>query len=288
MAQVALRRFPMRLPLFTALLAVAFLAGCGSSNTPPPAPPAPKIANAVTGRVMLREPRELSQQARLELSVIDVANPGLILSQTVITPANQPPISFNLPIDTNKVDPRRTYAVETKLVDGDRRYLPVLQYPVLTNKAPSQVEIIVAPEATPAEKMYDEFKRSFGQIGGMKSFNGSSLNDQSTVAWDAFTYNNKIKVVREITDLDNDKGRITYKMAYQNDAPWVVQKEESPAGSNHPYATTKVGWDESGQLVLKQKVASGQNSEVSFDEAKAIYNHAQQAYTTAQARLPKK
>jgi len=278
----------MRLPLFTALLALAFLAGCGSSNTPPPAPPPPKIANAVTGRVMLREPRELSQQARLELSVIDVANPGLVLAQTVITPANQPPISFNLPIDTSKVDPRRTYAVETKLVDGDRRYLPVLQYPVLTNKAPSQVEIIIAPEATPAEKMYDEFKKTFGQIGGMKTFNGSSLNDQSTVAWDAFTYNNKIKVVREITDLDNDKGRITFKMAYQNDAPWVVQKEESPAGSNHPFATTKVGWDENGQLVLKQKVANGQNSEVSTDEAKAMFAHAQQAYTTASAKLPKK
>ena len=52
----------------------------------------------------------------------------------------------------------------------------------------------------------------------------------------------------EITDLDGDKGRITYKMAYQNDNPWVVQKEESPAGSNHPYATTRVGWDDSGDF----------------------------------------
>jgi hypothetical protein len=77
-------------------------------------------------------------------------------------------------------------------------------------------------------------------------------------------------------------------MAYQNDAPWVVQKEESPAGSNHPYATTKVGWDDKGQLVLRQRVANGQNSEVSAEDAKAIYNHAQQAYATAQARLPKK
>lgn len=279
----------MRFTLFTALLTVVLLAGCNSQNaSAPPPPPAPKIANAVSGRVMLREPRELSQQARLDLSVIDVAQPGLVLAKTTVTPANQPPISFNLPIDVAKVDPRRTYAVEAMLVDGERRYLPVLQYPVLTNKAPSQVEIVVAPEATPAEKMYDEFKKTFGQIGGMKTFNGSSLNDQSTVAWDAFTQNNKIRVVREITDLDNDKGRITYKMAYQNDAPWVVQKEESPAGSNHPFATTKVGWDENGQLVLKQKVANGQNSEVSADEAKAMFGHAQQAYTTASAKLPKK
>ena len=279
----------MRSSMLFVLLALALLAGCNSSSPPPQqAAPAPKIANNVSGRVMLREPRELSAQAKLDLRVTDVAQPGVILAQTTISPANTPPISFNLPIDTNKVDPRRTYAVEAMLVDGDRRYLPVLQYPVLTNKAPAQVEIVVAPEATPSEKMYDEFKKTFGGIGGMKTFNGSAMNDNSTVAWDAFTQNNKIRVVREITDLDNDKGRITYKMTYQNDVPWVVQKEEAPAGSNHPYATTKVGWDENGQLILKQRVANGQNSEVSADDAKAIFTHAQQAYSTAQQKLPKK
>jgi putative lipoprotein len=279
----------MRTSMLPALLALALLSGCNSSSPPPPpAAPVQKIANNISGKVMLREPRELSAQTRLELRVTDVAQPGVVLAQTTISRANQPPIPFNLPIDTSKVDPRRTYAVEAMLIDGERRYLPVLQYPVLTHNAASQVEIVVAPEATPAEKMYDEFKKTFGQIGGMKTFNGASLNDNASVAWDAFTQNNKIRVVREITDLDGDKGRITYKMAYQNDTPWIVQKEESPAGSNHPYATTKVGWDDNGQLVLKQRVANGQNSEVSADDAKAIFNHAQQAYATAQARLPKK
>lgn len=281
----------MRTLLSLALLSLACLAGCNSQNAAPPAPaqPVQKIANAVSGRVMLREPRELSAQSRLELRVVDVANPGLVLAQANISPANQPPIAFNLPIDTSKVDARRTYAVETKLVDGDRRYLPVLQYPVLTRGAPAQVEITVAPEATPGEKMYEDFKKAFGQIGAMKSYNGSALNDNASVAWDAFTQNNKIRVVREITDLDNDKGRVTYKMAFQNDVPWVVQKEESPAGSNRPYATTKVGWDpDNGQLVLKERLASGQNNEVSEADAKAIYDHAKQAFATAQARLPKK
>ncbi|HEY2394944.1 MAG TPA: YbaY family lipoprotein [Rudaea sp.] len=279
----------MRHSMLPALLALALLSGCNSPSPPPQATaPVQKIASSVSGRVMLRDPRELSAQTRLELRVTDVAQPGLVLAQTTISPANQPPIAFNLPIDPGKVDPRRTYAVEAMLIDGERRYLPVLQYPVLTHNAAAQVEIVVAPEATPAEKMYDDFKKTFGQIGGMKSINGSSLNDNASVAWDAFAQNNKIRVVREITDLDGDKGRVTYKMAYQNDMPWVVQKEESPAGSNHPYATTKVGWDENGQLVLKQRVANGQNSEVSADDAKAIYSHAQQAYSTAQAHLPKK
>jgi putative lipoprotein len=279
----------MRILMLFALLALALLAGCDSQNAPTQqAPAAPTIADTVSGSVMLREPRALSQDSRLELRVVDVANPGLVLAQKTITPANQPPIQFNLPIDTSKVDARRTYAVEAMLVDGERRYLPVLQYPVLTRGAPAQVDITVAPEATPAEKMYEEFKKAFGQIGGMKSFNGSSLNDSSTTAWDAFVQANKVQVVREINDLDNDKGRVTYKMAFQNDKPWVVQKEESPAGSNRPYATTKVGWDEHGQLVLKERVANGQNSEVSAEDAKTIYDHAQQALATAQAKMPKK
>jgi putative lipoprotein len=279
----------MRILMLFALLALALLAGCDSQNAPTQqAPAAPAIADTVSGSVMLREPRGLSQDSRLELRVVDVANPGLVLAQKTITPANQPPIQFNLPIDTSKVDARRTYAVEAMLVDGERRYLPVLQYPVLTRGAPAQVDITVAPEATPAEKMYEEFKKAFGQIGGMKTFNGSSLNDSSTTAWDAFVQANKVQVVREINDLDNDKGRVTYKMAFQNDKPWVVQKEESPAGSNRPYATTKVGWDEHGQLVLKERVANGQNSEVSAEDAKTIYDHAQQALATAQAKMPKK
>ena len=278
----------MRIPMFSALLAMALLAGCNSSSNPPPQPAVPKIASTVSGKVLLREPRELSAETRLEVRVVDVAQPGLVLSQTVVSPASQPPISFSLPIDVAKVDRRRTYAVEAMLVDGERRYLPVLQHPVLTHGAPSEVEIVVAPEATPAEKMYDEFKKAFAQIGGMKSINGSALHDKSSVAWDAFTKNNKIMVVREITDLDDNKGRITYKIAYKDDKPWVVQKEESESGSSHPFATTKVGWDEQGQIVLRQRVANSQNSEVSDEDAKAVYDHAEEALATAQAKLPKK
>jgi hypothetical protein len=83
-------------------------------------------------------------------------------------------------------------------------------------------------------------------------------------------------------------GRITLKMAYQNDKPWVVVKEESAAGASRPFATSKVGWDESGQLVLKERLANGQLSDVSADEAKSLYNQAQQAFNMAQAAAPKK
>lgn len=277
----------MKTRIFTTLLGVGLLAGC-NAPTPPAPPAAAPIANSVSGTIMLREPRELSNQARVELKVIDVAQPATILAQTVIANASRPPINFNLPIDPKQVDPKRTYAVDVVLIDGDRRYLPVLQSPVLTNKAPARVEITVAPEPTPAEKMFEDYKKAYAQIGSFKQISGSSLNDTSSVAWDAFLSNGKAKVVREITDLDNDKGRITMKMAFQNDKPWVVVKEESAAGGGRPYATTRVGWDDSGQLVLKEHLANGQSSEVSADEARALYARAQQAFNTAQANAPKK
>jgi hypothetical protein len=65
-------------------------------------------------------------------------------------------------------------------------------------------------------------------------------------------------------------------------------KEESTTGATRPFATSKVGWDESGQLVLKDKLANGQPGEVSADEAKSIYAHAQLEFNMAQANAPKK
>jgi putative lipoprotein len=281
----------MRIPVLPALLALGLLAGC-TAPPPPAAPEVAQIANSVSGTIMLREPSELSNQARVELRVIDVAQPATPLAQTAIANASRPPIAFNLPINPAQVDPKRTYAVDAVLIDGERRYLPVLQYPVLTNRAPSKVEIIVAPEPTPAEKMFEAYKKAFAQIGSLKSISGSGETATSTTAWDAFVSNGKVKVVREITSLYDDKanetGRITMKIAYQNDKPWVVAKEESAGAGMRAFASTRVGWDENGNLVLKERLANGQHSEVSTEDAKSIYDHAQQAFNSAQARAPKK
>ena len=278
----------MKTKILLAALGAGLLAAC-NPPAPPPAPAAPAIASAISGNVILSEPRELSNQARVELKVVDVKQPATPLAQIVIPNASRPPINFTMPIDVRQVDPKGTYSVDAVLIDGDRRFVPVLQSPVLTDaKHTSTVQIIVKAEPTPAEKMFDEYRKDYAQVGNMKQISGSSMGDTSSSAWDAFLSNGKVHLVREITDLDNDKGRITLKMAYHNDKPWVVVKEESPAGSNRPFATTKVGWDDNGQLVLKERMANGQNSEVTPEEAKALYTQAQQAFTHAQASAPKK
>jgi len=279
----------MRINILTPLFALGVLAGC--NKAPPPAPAAPAVANSVSGTIMLREPRALGDNARAELKVIDVSQPATPLAAVTVEHASRPPISFSMPIDPSAVDPMRTYAVNAVLIDGERRYLPVLEYPVLTKKAPANVQIIVAPEPTPAEKMYDAYKQAYAQIGSLKSISGSSETPTSTTAWDAFVSNGKVKVVREITSIVNDKaeetGRLTTKMAYLNDKPWVVVKEESAGAGMRPHTIVKVGWDENGALVLKDKSSGGQSGQASDDEAKALYNHAIQAFNVAEPRAAK-
>ena len=275
----------MRILNATGLAAALLIAGCGSSAPPPPPPPAvAPIANAVSGTISLREPRELSDAAKADLKVVDVSHPEVVLAQATLPNANKFPLAFNLPIDTSKVDAKATYALEAMLSDGDRRFLPVLQYPVLTNKSPSaKLEVLLAPEPTPSEKMYAEFRKAYGQVANLKQINGNSINDKSTSAWNAFLSNGKVKFLQETTDLDEDKGRIIYKIGFHEDDPWVIVRDECPAGSNHPFATTKIGWDEHGTIVLRERTGGG---DVSDADAKAMYAHAQAAYKVAQARAP--
>lgn len=276
----------MRTSLITVLIALGLLAGCNNA-APPPAPAPKQIADTVSGTILLREPRALGADAHVDLKVVDVAHPENPLAQITIAHTNQPPIAFSVPIDTSQVDPHRAYAVDATLVDGERRYLPLLQYPVLTNNAPSKVQIILAPEPTAAEKMFEAYKKAFAEIGTLKSVNGSAMLEHSTVAWDAFYTNGKVRVVREVTDQDNNQGETKMRMAYKDGKPWVVVKEDASGPDARPFSTIKVGWDDKGKLVLKDKMANGQTGTVSPEEARSIYAHARQALQTAEAKLPR-
>jgi hypothetical protein len=65
-----------------------------------------------------------------------------------------------------------------------------------------------------------------------------------------------------------------------------VVKEESSGDGARPSAVTKVGWDDSGALVLRDKMAGGA-SQATPEEANALYQHAVQALAQAQAKVPK-
>lgn len=279
----------MRILLATTILSTALLAACGESAppAPPPAAAAP-IAGAVTGTVGLIEPHELSDAAKVDIRIFDVSHPEIVLAQTTLPNANKLPLAFNLPIDVSKVDPKGVYALDAILTDSDRRYLKKLEYQVLTDKArTAKVDVQLAPEPTPGEKLFEEYQKAAAQTGVLKQISGKYSNDNFGTAWDAFTSNGKVKFVREVTDAYDDSGRTTYKIAYKDEKPWVIVRESSPAGSRTVLATTRVGWNDDGNLVLHEKVAGGQTSDVSEADAKAMKAHAEAALDVAQGHAPK-
>ena len=174
------------------------------------------------------------------------------------------------------------------MTDGDRRYLKKLDYPVLSDKArTAKVDIVLSPEPTAGEKLFEEYQKALGQTGSLKQISGKYSNDNFGTAWDGFTSNGKVKFVREVTDAYDDSGRTTYKIAYKDEKPWVIVRESSPAGSRQVLSTTRVGWSDDGNLVLHEKRAGGQVSDLPEADAKALYAHAQAALEVAQGHAPK-
>ena len=98
-----------------ALGALVFLAGCNKAPTPPAAQPPAPIASSVSGTVALKDPHDLSNDAKIDLKVVDVTQTATPVAQTSIPNANHPPVSFNLPIDPHAIDPKRTYSLEVTL-----------------------------------------------------------------------------------------------------------------------------------------------------------------------------
>ncbi|MBS0590784.1 MAG: YbaY family lipoprotein [Proteobacteria bacterium] len=278
----------MRILLATTILSTALLAACGSSAPPPPvAPVVAPIPTGVAGTVTLATPHDLGAGAKIDVKIYDVAHPEIVLAQTTIADAKIP-AGFNLAIDGSKVNPGDIYVADAILTDGDRRYMKKLDYPVLTDKArTAKVDIVLSPEPTPGEKLFEEYQKALGQTGSLKQISGKYSNDNFGTAWDGFTSNGKVKFVREVTDAYDDSGRTTYKIAYKDEKPWVIVRENSPAGSRQVLATTKVGWGDDGTLVLHEKLAGGQTSDVSEADAKALRDHADNALGVAQGHAPK-
>ena len=277
----------------TALTALAVLGGCNSSNQPstastPNANGAPQtpeqaanapIPSQVSGNISLREPAAINEGSKLSVQLVDVAQQDLIIAETSENVGSQPPYPFTLPIDPAKIDRTRVYVVNVTLVDGERRYVQALQAPVLTGGAGSTIDIVLNGEATPGEILKEEFNKLKAHIGGMKRIQDAFLDGDLSVAWDGFVEaGNKLRFMRVNSETgDGDTAvRSNVEYAFLNDKPMAILRKGA--------ATTRVGWDENGQVILNEK--SG--GTVSDEEAKAFFDDANKAFAMAQKKMPKK
>ncbi|MEZ2416933.1 DUF1481 domain-containing protein [Luteibacter sp. RCC_6_2] len=275
-----------RIFLSLASVAALALAGCsgGSDNNGQQAAAggsdnaAPANANAVTGTVTLRDAgAQLSPDAKLELKLVDVSAEG---SQPLASKTVQPvtlPQQFQLDFNPSDLNPNDMYIVEVSLQDGERHYSSPLKTPVLTKGAKNVANIQLVGEATPGEKELAGFNSVKKNIGGMKVTQGTALKEGESRGWQIFKKGNDVQFVIELVDY-GDKGFTSTNYAYKNGKPWVIVQEKKPSKDGKPTSIERAGWNDAGELVLKQNEAGGKVDALSDDAANDLKKQAEAMY----------
>jgi putative lipoprotein len=270
-----MRKMLLSLASVTALA----LAGCGggSDNNGQQAAGGDNAAaaNKVSGTVALRDAgAQLSPAAKLELKLLDVSAQGAQpLAQKTIAPVTLPQ-QFELDFNPSDVNPNDMYIVEASLQDGERHYSSPLKTPVLTKGAAATANIQLVGEATPGEKELAGFNSVKKNIGGMKMTQGTALKEGESRGWQIFKKGNDVQFVIELVDY-GDKGFTSTNYSYKNGKPWVVVQEKKPSKEGKPTSIERAGWNEAGELVLKQNEAGGKVDVLSDDEANNLRQQAE-------------
>lgn len=275
----------MRKLSIAAFIALGLLAGCNNAGNQSPtaggrAPPANNpaaaaantpIPSTVSGSVTLKDPVEISQGAKLDVKLVDVATPDVPIAEKTLDVGGNPPFNFSLDIDPAKIDRGRTYTINAVLTDGERRFLPALTAPVLTGGSPATAQITLSPEPTAGEKLKDEYAKLQGRIGGMKAVTGTYTTDDASIGWDAFAEHGKVVFVRVNTEYDKG-GRTSVKYAFKDDKPMFAKQQGGAT----------VGWDDSGTAIVNEKQGGGSLND---KELGPVHDAATKAFQMAQERV---
>jgi len=280
-----------RIFLSLASVAALALAGCsgGSDNNAQPAAAGSSPgssdnaapANAVTGTVALRDAgAQLSPDAKLDLKLVDVSAEGSQpLASKTIAPVTMPQ-SFQLDFNASDVNPNDMYIIEVSLQDGERHYSSPLKTPVLTKGAKNVANIQLVGEATPGEKELAGYNSVKKNIGGMKVTQGTALKEGESRGWQIFKKGNDVQFVIELVDY-GDKGFTSTNYAYRDGKPWVIVQEKKASKDAKPTSTERAGWNDAGELVLKQNESGGKTDVLSDDEANNLRKQAEAMYNKA-------
>lgn len=265
----------MRNRWIAAVAALAFLGGCNSADQGTPAggaAAAPAIApgTAITGTVTLRDSVPVGA-AKLDVKLVDVTQPEIAIAEKSFDVSGAPPFNFSLDFDRSKIAPTRTYVINAVLTDGPRRFMPVLNSPVLTHGATATTQVVLNAEATPAEKLKEEFGKLQGRIGGMKKVAGTYTTDNASIGWDAFAESGAVRFIRVNTEMDAG-GRSSVQYAFKDAKPMVVKQKSGAT----------VGWSDNGEVLWNEKPGGGTISDA---EIKTLHDDAMKALQMAQDKV---
>ena len=266
----------MRNHWIAAIAALAFLGGCnsadegaagsGKANAPAIAP-----GTTISGTVTLHDPIPIGAGAKLDVRLVDIAQPQVPIAEKTFDVGSTPPFQFSLDFDPAKISAGRTYVVNALLTDGPRRFLPALNSPVLTHGSGITTEVVLNAEATPAENLKEEYGKLQGRIGGMKKVAGTYTTDTASIGWDAFAESGGVRFIRVNTDMDAG-GRSSVYYAFKDGKPMVVKQKGGAT----------VGWDDNGQVLWNEKAGGG---EVAATEIAALHDEAMKALPMAQEKI---
>lgn len=270
--------------LFMSLASVATLAlaGCGGSSdngqqagAASSSAAAAPVANNVTGSVTLRDAsKQLSPDAKLELKLVDVSAQGSQpLASKTIAPVTMPQ-SFQLDFNPSDLNPNDMYIVDVSLQDGERHYSSPLKAPVLTKGAKNVANIQLVGEATAGEKELNGFNSLKKNIGGLKMTQGTALKEGESRGWQIFKKGTEVQFIIELVDY-GDKGFTSTNYAYRDGKPWVIVQEKKPSKDGKPTSTERAGWNDAGELVLKENEAGGKVTELSEADANSLKSQAE-------------
>lgn len=242
-----------------AIAALVFLGGCSPADNNGGAPAgkaaAPAIApgTTITGTVTLHDPMTIGAGAKLNVRLVDVAQPEIAIADHTFDVSGAAPFNFSLDFDPSKISASRTYVVNVELDDGPRHFVPALNSPVLTHGNGIATQVVLNAEATPAEKLKEEYSKLKAHIGGMKKVAGTYTTDTASIGWDAFAESGVVRFVRVNTVGDEDKGggRSAVKYAFKDGKPMVV---EQTGGAT-------VGWGDKGDVLWNDKAGGGHASD---------------------------
>ncbi len=129
----------MRAWSLTVLAGALALSACAS-----PQPPTAKAQ--VTGSVIYRERTMLAPPGVVTVTLADTSlmdAPAKVIATQVIENATAPPFNFALDYDPAKIVASHTYSVSARIeVDGKLRFITDTHTPVITNGAPTHVEMV--------------------------------------------------------------------------------------------------------------------------------------------------
>ncbi|MBB3228017.1 putative lipoprotein [Luteibacter sp. Sphag1AF] len=274
-----------RIILSLTSMAALALAGCNHSSDASQqqaaaggAEAAGPQGNSVSGNITLRDTsRTLSSEAKLDINIVDLtAHSDTPVASKTVQPVTLP-LQFKLDVAPGDINPSDMYVVEANLVDGERSYTTSIKAQVLTGAGKNTVDIQLVGVATPGEKElagHDSVKK---MIGGMKVTSGTELKEGASRSWQIFKQGNDTKFIRELVDY-GDKGFTSTDYSYKNGKPWVVVQEKKPSKDGKPTSTERAGWNDAGELVLKDNVTGSKTENLPVDAANDLRKQSEAIY----------